>query len=181
VLRQSVFAVTVGQRRASLWLHDLLKPHVTRPVVCDPRKNALLKDSSKSDRIDARKLAELLRGNQLTSVYHGEHGMRTTKELGRSYLTITKDLTRVMNRIKALRRSWAIPCNGTSVYAPRHRAEWLGKIPEPGVRLRTERFYQQLDLLLPVRQQARRDLLTESRKHHAVQCGFARNCSSNLV
>ena len=43
------------------WLHDLLKPHVTRLVVCDPRKNALLKDGSKSDRIDARKLAELLR------------------------------------------------------------------------------------------------------------------------
>jgi len=27
-------------------------------------------------------------------VYHGEHGVRTLKELGRSYLTITKDLTR---------------------------------------------------------------------------------------
>jgi hypothetical protein len=45
------------------WLHDLLKPHVDRVVVCDPRTNALLKDGSKSDRIDARKLAELLRGN----------------------------------------------------------------------------------------------------------------------
>src|ERR1700730_1542606 len=88
--------------------------------------------------------------------------MRTIRELGRSYLTITKDLTRVMNRIKALHRSWAIPCSGTSVYAPRHRTEWLGKIPEPGVRLRAERFYQQLDLLQPVRQQARHDLLTES-------------------
>jgi hypothetical protein len=29
------------------------------------------------------------------------------KELGRSYLTMTKDATRVMNRIKALYRSWA--------------------------------------------------------------------------
>jgi transposase len=92
--------------------------------------------------------------------------MRTLKELGRSYVTITQDLARVMNRIKALYRSWAIACSGTSVYAPRHRAEWLGKIPEPGVRLRAERLYQQLDLLQPVRQQARRDLLTESRKHH---------------
>jgi transposase len=67
---------------SAAWLHDLLKPHVTRLVVCDPRKNALLKDGSKSDRIDARKLAELLRGNQLTSVYHGEHGMRTLKGIG---------------------------------------------------------------------------------------------------
>jgi len=162
-------SVTFEEGTSAAWLHDLLKPHVTRLVVCDPRKNALLKDGSKSDRIDARKLAELLRGNQLTSVYHGEHGMRTLKELGRSYVTMTKDLARVMSRIKALYRSWAIPCSGTSVYAPRHRAEWLDKIPEPGVRLRAERLYQQLDLLQPVRQQARRDLLTESRKHHAVK------------
>ena len=78
-------------------------------MVCDPRKTALLKEGNKSDRIDARKLAESLRTNQLHSVYHEEHGIRTLKELGRSYLTITKDVTRVMNRIKSLYRSWAIP------------------------------------------------------------------------
>ena len=128
-----------------------------------------MKDGSKSDRIDARKLAELLHGNKLHAVYHGEHGVRTLKELGRSYLTITKDLTRVMSRIKALYRSWAIPCSGATVYSPRHRAEWLAKIPEPGVGLRAERLYQQLDLLQPVRQGARRDLLVESHKHPAVK------------
>ena len=120
------------------WLHDLLKPHVSRIVVCDPRKAALLKEGNKSDRIDARKLAELLRTNQLKAVYHEEHGIRALKELGRSYLTITKDVTRGMNRIKALYRSWGIPCAGSSVYAPRHRAEWLTKLVEPGVRVRAE-------------------------------------------
>ena len=89
--------------------------------------------------------------------------------MGRSYLTLTKDVSRVMTRIKARYRSWAIPCSGATVYAPRHRAEWLAKIAEPGVRLRAERFYQQLDLLEPVRQEARRDLLSESRKHPAVK------------
>ena len=69
------------------------------------RSSALLKDGNKSDRIDARKLAELLRTSQLKAVYHEEQGVRTLKELGRSYLTITKDVTRVMNRIKALYRS----------------------------------------------------------------------------
>jgi hypothetical protein len=116
-------SVTFEEGTSAAWLHDLLKPHVTHLVVCDPRKNALLKDGSKSDRIDARKLADLLRGNQLHPVYHGEHGVRTLKELGRSYQTLTKDVTRVMSRIKSLYRSWAIPCSGTTVYAPRHRAE----------------------------------------------------------
>jgi len=40
--------------------------------VCNPVKNALSRDGNKSDRIDARKLAELLRGNHLKPVYHGE-------------------------------------------------------------------------------------------------------------
>ena len=124
--------VTFEEGTSAAWLYDLLRPHVANVLVCDPRKNALLKDGSKSDRIDARKLAELLRGNHLSPIYHGENGVRTLKELARSYLTITKDLTRVMSRIKAVYRSWAIPCAGPAVYRPRHRAEWLAKIVEPG-------------------------------------------------
>jgi Transposase len=116
------------------WLYDLLKPHVTELVVCDPRKNAFMKEGNKSDKIDACKLADLLRGGYLRSVYHGENGLRTLKELARSYLTISKDLTRVMNRVKALYRSWGIGCEGQQVYAPRHRTEWLNKIGEAGVR-----------------------------------------------
>ncbi len=149
------------------WLYDLLKPHVSEVVVCNPRKVALLSDGSKSDQIDAHKLAEQLYMNKIRPVYHGEHGLRTLKELARSYLTITKDVTRVMNRLKALYRSWAIPCVGKEVYAPRHRAEWLGKISEAGVRRRAEHYYQQLDVLRLLRQEVRRDLLLEAKRHKA--------------
>jgi transposase len=137
--------------------------------VCDPRKNALLKSGNKNDRIDARKLADLLRSGLLSAVYHGENGVRTLKEVARSYLAITQDLTRVMNRLKALYRSWAIPCAGERVYAPRHRSEWLGKITEAGVRRRAEFYYQQLDALQALRQEVRRDLLAESKKHDATK------------
>jgi len=159
--------VTFEEGTWATWLYDLLKPHVTKIVVCNPRRNALLKEGNKSDRIDARKLAELLYLNKLKPVYHGEHGVRTLKELSRSYLTISGDLARVMTRVKALYRSWAIPCTGKQVYAPRHRAEWLAKITETGVRRRAEFYYQQLDALSSLRQQVRRELLAESRKHKA--------------
>jgi len=159
--------VTFEEGTSAAWLYDLLKPHVARIVVCDPRKNASMKQGNKSDKIDARRLAELLRLNHLNPVYHGEHGLRTLKELVRSYLTITKDLGRVMTRVKALYRSWAIPCNGKQVYAPRHRAEWLEKIGEPGVHRRAEFYFQQLDALRSLRQQVRRELLAESKKHQA--------------
>src|SRR5467141_3689409 len=157
--------VTFEEGTCAAWLYDLLKAHVTAVLVCNPRKNALLKEGSKGDQIDAHKLAELLRLNHLKPVYHGEHGLRTLKELARSYLTITKDLTRVMNRLKALYRSWGIPCAGNEVYAPRHRSEWLSKITEAGVRRRAEHYYQQLDVLRLLRQEVRRDLLVEAKKH----------------
>jgi transposase len=105
--------------------------------------------------------------NKLSSVYHGGAGVRTLKELARSYLTISKDLARVMTRVKAIYRSWGIPCAGKQVYAPRHRAEWLAKIPEVGVLRRAEFYYQQLDALRSLRHAVRGDLLAESKKHRA--------------
>src|SRR6201988_2838765 len=104
--------VTFEEGTWAAWLHELLQSQVTRVVVCDPRKNALLKAGNKNDRIDARKLAELLYLNKLQPVYHGEHGIRTLKELARTYIALTRDLTRVMNRLKAIYRSRAIPCAG---------------------------------------------------------------------
>ena len=162
---RGTLSVTFEEGTWAAWLYDLLKPHVDKLVVCNPRKNALLKDGNKSDRIDARKLAELLRLDNLKPVYHGETGVRMLRELARSYLTIVKDLSRVMNRLKALYRRWAIPCAGRDVYYTRHRAEWLGKIREAGVRRRAEQLYQQLDMLQHLRQQTRGELLAESRKH----------------
>jgi transposase len=162
---RGTLSVTFEEGTWAAWLYDVLKPHVARLVVCNPRKNALLKDGNKSDRIDARKLADLLYLNKLSPVYHGETGVRMLRELARSYLTIVKDTTRVMSRLKAVYRSWAIPCAGRDVYYRRHRDEWLGKIKEAGVRRRAERLYEQLDMLQHLRQQARRELLAESRKH----------------
>jgi transposase len=66
---RGTLSVTFEEGTSAAWLYDLLKHRVAKLLVCNPRKNALLKAGNKSDRIDARKLAELLRGNLLKSVY----------------------------------------------------------------------------------------------------------------
>jgi transposase len=161
--------VTWEEGTWAAWLYDLLQPQVQHMVVCNPRRNALLKEGSKSDKVDAGKLADLLRSGMLRPVYHGENGLRTLRELGRSYQTISKDLTRVMNRLKAVYRGWGIPCAGTQVYAVRCREEWLSKIPHAGVRRRAELLYQQLDGLQALRRELRPEFLAESRKHKAAK------------
>ena len=50
------------------WLYDLVRPLVTEVIVCDPRQNKLLAVGNKSDRIDAQKLAELLRYGSLREI-----------------------------------------------------------------------------------------------------------------
>ncbi len=149
------------------WLYSFLKPHVSKIVVCDPRKSSRLNTGSRNDRIDARHLAELLRGGQLTEIYHGNSGIRTLKELGRSYIALTQDLTRVMNRIKSLYHSQAIRCPGQRVYSARSRSEFLVQLKDPGQRRRAERLHEEFDLLHPLHQQAKHELLVESRKFPA--------------
>ena len=134
-------------------------------MVCNPRKNALLKAGSKSDAIDARKLAELLRLGYLKPVYHGQNSTAAVKHLGRSYAALTEDTTRIMGRLKALYRSQAIACAGKKPYGSRHRDQWLAQLTDSGLQRRARRLYQELDLLQQLRREARQDLILECRKH----------------
>ncbi len=156
--------LTFEEGTHSAWLYDLLVRRVAKLVVCNPRKNALLKAGNKSDAIDARKLAELLRAGMLSPVYHGQNSSATVKQLGRSYATLTEDTTRTMGRIKALYRSQAIAVLRETLWITASR-RLLAQLLQPGLQRRAQRLYQQLDLLQQLRREARCDLLLECRKH----------------
>ena len=91
-LRGKVY-VTFEEGTQANWLHDVVRPLVTEVVVCDPRHNKLLKSGNKNDRVDAQKLAELLRLGSLQAVYHGDNGVQTLKELVRTYDCLVSDTT----------------------------------------------------------------------------------------
>ena len=160
--------MTFEEGTSAAWLYDLLKPHVANVMGLRPGKNALLKVGNKNDRIDARKLTELLRGISLTDLPWRELGA-DVEGVGpdlsdyheRSDASDEPDQRRVSKLGDSLR--WS---SGVSTTPPRAMA---GQIAEPGVRRRAERLYQQLDELVPLRQGARRELLAESRKHQAVK------------
>jgi len=147
------------------WLHDLLTPLVHRVVVCD--RHGEPRRGNKGDRLDADALSARLWRGELRAVYHGSPHRATLQELSRAYRTLVEDTTRVMLRLKALFRARAIPTQGTTVYQPRHRAHWLGQLPERGVRFRAETLYQELDLLLELRPQAKAAMLAEARRDPA--------------
>ena len=165
-LRGRVF-VTFEEGTQAQWLYEVVQPLVSAVIVCDPRQNRLLRAGNKSDRIDAQKLAELLRNGSLKAVDHQDHGVRVLKELVRNYECLVQDTTRVMNRLKALYRGRAITCQGQGIYHPERRQQWLRKLPEPGARARAGFLYEQLAAMQPLRQQAKLAMLREARRQAA--------------
>lgn len=162
-------SVTFEEGTQAAWLHEVIRPLVSKVIVCDPRRNKLLLEGNKGDRIDALKLAQLLRAGMLRAVYHGDNGMRALKELVRNYTCLVSDTTRIMNRLKAIFRGRAIRCAGQDVYNLGHRDKWLAKLKERGVKQRTRFLYEELAVLMPLRRQAKKGMLKEARRHPAYQ------------
>jgi transposase len=167
-LRGKVY-VTFEEGTQASWLHDVVRPLVTEVVVCDPRHNKLLQSGNKNDRVDAQKLAELLRNGSLRAVYHGDNGVGTLKELVRSYDSLVSDTTRVMNRLKAIYRGRAIACGGHEIYRQDRRQQWLEKLTEPGAKQRAGFLYEQLAGLKPLRQKAKLAMVKEGRRQTAYR------------
>lgn len=86
------------------WLARNLGPLVDELVVCDPRLNALIsQDGDSDDRIDARKLAKLLRGGFLRGVYHSDDDKHVLlKQWVGLYCDRVKDAVRQINKIRAM-------------------------------------------------------------------------------
>lgn len=165
-LKGRVF-VTFEEGTQAQWLYEVVQSLVTEVIVCDPRQNRLLAVGNKSDRIDAQKLAELLRNGSLKAVDHRDHGVRVLKELVRNYECLVQDTTRVMNRLKALYRGRAIACKGHELYRQERSQQWLRKLTEPGAKARAGFLYQQLAALRPLRQQAKLAMLRAARRQAA--------------
>lgn len=161
--------VTFEETTQAEWLYDVLRCFVADIIVCDARHNKLLHEGSKDDKIDARKLADLLRTGMLRRVYHGNEGSRKLKQLMRGYETLSGDTKRTMVRIKAIFRGRGIRTPGRQVYQRQQREQWLQLLTEPGLRERVAWLYEELDHLKPLRRQAKQAMLAESRKHRAVK------------
>jgi transposase len=104
----------------------------------------------------------------LRPVYHGHTAVRKLKELVRGYETLSSDVQRTMARIKAVYRGRGIQTAGRRVYQRQQRQHWLERLTDPGSRQRIAWLYEELDHLRPLRREAKRAMIEESRQHQAV-------------
>jgi hypothetical protein len=154
--------VALEEGTQAQWLYDLLAPRVDRVIVCDRRGKP--RQGSKDDRRDADALSDELWRGRLRAVYHGGGAGAGLKDLTSCYQNLVEDTTRVMLRLKALFRARGIRTPGQRVYHPRHRAEWLARLPAGGARVRAEALWAELDALLALRPQAKAAMLAAAQR-----------------
>ncbi len=96
--------LTFEESTCSQWLYTELKEHADEILVCDPYRNHLLKEGPKSDKIDARKMVQLLRADLLKPVFHsGDHFIYLRKIVS-GYQDLVKAGVRLKNQRAALFR-----------------------------------------------------------------------------
>ncbi len=95
--------ITFEECDLSIWLFELFKNHVHQVLVCNPAANAEYK-KNKTDKLDARNLAKLLRGGFLKPVFHDGSSREKFRMLVSGYEDVVQEAVRLKNRLKTVRR-----------------------------------------------------------------------------
>jgi len=95
----------VVESTGNLWIqiHDRLEEHGFNVVLSNPYKTRLIAEAKvKTDKVDARTLARLLRADMLSICYVPDEEQRSRRELLRHRLKLVQTRTEVKNRIHSL-------------------------------------------------------------------------------
>jgi len=107
---------------------ELLEPFVARLVVSNPlRTRAIAAAKIKTDRIDARVLAELLRAGYLPEVWQPDAATRRLRALTHRRASLVADRTGLKNRIHATLATRLIPVPWTKLFRAKGLA-WLAAL-----------------------------------------------------
>ena len=111
---------------------DAIGPTGARVCVVDPRKTKLKAGfAAKTDRLDARRLADALRRDSVVSIYIPPPAIRALREVCRGRHQLVRLRTRLAQMIRALLlRHDAGEPPGARLYAPRALA-WLAQVQVP--------------------------------------------------
>ena len=85
------------------WLFDIFHKHFRRVIVCHPAANAQVK-GPKTDKLDAHRLANLLRGGYLKEVFHDGSQREKFRVLISHYGDTVGEIVRMKNRLQAVNR-----------------------------------------------------------------------------
>lgn len=107
--------LTFEECELSSWLYEILRKEVDELIVCNPVENRSYK-KAKTDKLDAKNLANLLRGGYLSPVYHDGSEREKFRDLMSGYQDLIDDAVKIKNRYKSLFRKEGIKAKGKALY-----------------------------------------------------------------
>jgi transposase len=139
------------------WAASVIAPLVTRVVCSHPKDNAwIAKDADKCDRVDAYKLAELLRLNRFKEVHYApDQPRRNFKQLVQHYDELTGQQARMKTKIKARLRMQGVIVTGERLFSSKGRKEVLARVESRDLRTAITQLYEVLDQSVAAQEQAR--------------------------
>lgn len=104
-LKRGKTILTVEETTSAQWLYLELRDCVDEIIICDPYRNRLLSEGAKNDKIDATKLARLLRADLLKPVFHSCDELLALRKLVSAYDDVVQRGVRLKNQKSAVMRS----------------------------------------------------------------------------
>ena len=111
------------------WIAGVLRPHVDRLIVCDPKHNALISQGNKDDFSDAVNLCQLLRLDALVAVYHSDQDDRVDFKIAvQQYLHFRNAHASIKTKIKFKFQQAGIIPTGDRVFSQTEQSAYLAQL-----------------------------------------------------
>jgi transposase len=154
------------------WIRTVLRQRakVKQVYVSHPKTNAwIAKDPNKNDRVDAFKLAELLRMRRVHEVYYADDQDRMEfKRIVQHYEDMTEQQKCLKQKIKARLRAHGVIIHGTGVYSQAGRLKALNQLSSSVARESTGQLYMLLDNTVEAQKDAFKLMRRESRRYPEI-------------
>jgi transposase len=153
------------------WLCRSLKDTVDEIIVCDPRRNKLIcSDGDADDKIDAGKLASLLRGGFLKAIYHSNDIHRVElKQWVNLYHDRVRDAVRNINKLRGKCRQFGLSISRSVLRKPEYRRRWLIKANNPILQKQLELLWIGYDAAAQQVRIARRQLNILAKRYQIIK------------
>jgi transposase len=113
------------------WIYDTLKPFAAKLEMGNPSMmKAIGAAKKKSDRLDARKIADLVRCNLLPACYVASVQMRELRRLLRYRNTVVGHAVQMKNRMSGLLMEVGAEYNKQQLHGKKYFSELLGRLEE---------------------------------------------------
>ena len=149
--------LTFEECELSSWLYEMFKNEDCELLVCNPVENRNYK-KAKTDKIDARNLADLLRGNFLKPVYHDGSAREKFRDLMSGYQQLVDDAVKVKNRYKSLFRKGGKRHVGIRLYNDENLLEEFDRKDLKFVGVQTYELLREME-------KRRKEYISEIKKH----------------